>query len=137
MAHSLEAVQEEDTFHTRGHKTDTKACFVVNGRDQSPDAKQMVKGVFVHLGHDHASGKEACQPPTPGPKRVWSTERREINLLPLELLLLHPGIGVLGDEVDALLHKGAPAVEMDHCRVITAKGMDISLKSVHPRGFTK
>ncbi len=48
VARSLEAVQEDEKFHPRGHKSSTQTRFVTDERDQSPDNKQLVKDVLAH-----------------------------------------------------------------------------------------
>ncbi len=77
VARSLEAVQEDEKFRRRGHKPSTQACFVTDERDRMPDTKQMVKDVLAYLSRDVKSGQSVPKrPPTPGPRRVKSTDRR-------------------------------------------------------------
>ncbi len=81
MARSLEAVQEDEKdekFHPQGQKPSTQARFVADERDQSPNTKQLVKDLLVHLGRDAKSGQSVRKrPPTPGPRRVRSTDRKD------------------------------------------------------------
>ncbi len=49
VARSLEAVQEDEKFHPRGHKPSTQARFVTDERDHSPDTKQLAKDVLPQL----------------------------------------------------------------------------------------
>ncbi len=49
VAPSLEAVQEDEKFHPRGHKPSTQARFVTDEHDQLPGTKQLVKDVLAHL----------------------------------------------------------------------------------------
>ncbi len=78
VARSLEAAQEDEKFHPRGHKPNTQACFVADEHDQSPNTKQLVKDMLVHLIRDVKSGQSVRKPPpTPGPRRVRSTDRKD------------------------------------------------------------
>ncbi len=78
VARSLEAVQEEEKFHPLGHKTTNQARFVTDERDQSPYTKQLVKDVLALLGRDGKSGQGVRKwPPTPGPRRVRSTDQKD------------------------------------------------------------
>ncbi len=121
VARPLEVVQEKEKFHSRGHKPSNQTHFSQTN-DQLPDSKQLVKDMLAHLGLDGKSGQSVRkQPPTPGPKRVRSTERI-LKPLPILPRVHHPG---KGGEVDLLLQKDDPAVEMDHS-VTAVKGMDIS-----------
>ncbi len=49
VARSLEAVQEDEKFHSQGHKPSTQARFVPDEYDQSPDTRQLVKDMLAHL----------------------------------------------------------------------------------------
>ena len=78
VARSLEAAQEDEKFHPPGHKPSTQALFVADERDHSPDTKQLVKDLLAQLSRDFQSGQSVRkQPPTPGPRRVRSTDRKD------------------------------------------------------------
>ncbi len=78
VARSLEAVQEDEKFHPRGHNRSTQARFVADERDHSPDTKQLVKDLLALLSRDVKSGQSVRKrPPTPGPRRVRSTDRKD------------------------------------------------------------
>ncbi len=78
VAQSLEAVQEDEKFHPRGHKPSTEACFVADERAQLPGTRHLVKDVLAHLRRDVKSGQSVRkQPPTPGPSGVRSTDRKD------------------------------------------------------------
>ena len=78
VAGLLEAVQEVEKFHPRGHKHSTQARFVADERDQSPDTKQLVKDMLEYLSQDAKPGQSVHKrPPIPGPRRVRSTDRKD------------------------------------------------------------
>ncbi len=79
VARSLEAVQEDEKFHPRGHKSSSQARFIADERDHSPDTKQLVKDVLAQLSRDVKSSGQSVGPqlPTPGPRRVRSTDRKD------------------------------------------------------------
>ncbi len=61
VARSLQAVQEDEKFHHRGHKPSTQARFVADERDHSPDTKQLVKDVLAQLSRHAKSGQSVRQ----------------------------------------------------------------------------
>ncbi len=81
IAWSLEAVHGEEKHHSHGRKPSSQARFVSNERARSPDHKELVKEVSAQLGHgSRPSDREVrCRRPTPGPTRVRSADRREIQ----------------------------------------------------------
>ncbi len=65
----LYSVLEVEKFHSRGHKPSNQARFFIKEHEASPNTKQLVKYMLVHLGRDERSGKGVRnRPPTPGPK---------------------------------------------------------------------
>ena len=81
IARSLEAVHEEKRHHSHGRKPSSQARFVSNERARSPDHKELVKEVLAQLGHgSQPREREVCRRrPTPGPTRVRSADRRQIQ----------------------------------------------------------
>ncbi len=81
IARSLEAVHEEEKHHSRGRKPSSQARFVSNECARSPDHKELVNEVLPQLGHgSRPHEREVCRRrPTPGPTRVRSADRREIQ----------------------------------------------------------
>ena len=78
VARSLEAVQEDKNFRPRGHKPSAQTGFIADERDHLPDTKQLVKDVLAQLSRDAKSGHSVRQrPPTSGPRRVRSTDRKD------------------------------------------------------------
>ncbi len=76
-ARSLEAVHEEDKQYFRGRKPTPQARFVTDERPRSSDADKLVKEVLAQLKRDKRERRDTrSRPPTPGPQRVRSTERK-------------------------------------------------------------
>ena len=133
VARLLEAVQEDEKFRPRGHKPSTQACFVADERDHLPDTKQLVKDVLTQLSRDVKSGQSVRKrPPTPGPRRVRSTDRKDTK--PSANSSSCTGKGGVAD---LLLQKDGPVVEMGQCSVIIVKDMAISVRTVHLRTSTR
>ncbi len=81
IARSLEAVHEEEKHHSHGPKPSSQARFMSNEHARSPDHKELVKVVLMQLGQvSRPSDREVRRRrPTPGPMRVRSADRREIQ----------------------------------------------------------
>ncbi len=81
IARSLEAVHEEERHHSRGRQPSSQVRFVSNECIRPPDHKELVKEVLTKISHgSQPSEREVrCRRPTPGPTRVRSADRREIQ----------------------------------------------------------
>ncbi len=79
VARSLEAVRKkEEKQYFRGRKPALQARFVTDERTHSSDADELVKEVLAQLRRDKRERRDTrSRPPTPGPQRVRSTERKD------------------------------------------------------------
>ncbi len=81
VARSLEAVREEEKQYSQGQKPTLQARFVTKEQSRSPDTGILVKEVLARLGRDTGERWDTrSQPPTPGPQRVRSTERKDTKV---------------------------------------------------------
>ncbi len=80
VARSLEAVHEEERHAPRSRKPATQTRFVTSGQSETTDTDRVVQEVLAQLGRDPQRNRGGrCRKPTPGPKRVRSTERKELK----------------------------------------------------------
>ncbi len=81
VARSLEAVHEQERHHSRGRRPSSQVRFVSSKRVMSPDYKELVKIMLAQRGHGSRPRDQEVHHRwlTPGPKRVRSTGRREIQ----------------------------------------------------------
>ena len=111
-----------NSFVLEGKKPSTQARFVADERDGSPDTKQLVKDVVATSGRSVHK-----RPPTPGPRRGRSMDRKDtkLSLLPISPRIYRPE-GWHGRSSSA---KWRPIVTMGQCSVTTANDKVISLRT--------
>ncbi len=134
VARLLEVVQEEEKFHSSGHKPDNQACFMTNECDQSPTPSNWLRMCW-HIWARMISLAKVCgnlHPPL-GQSRLEALIGRKSNLLILPRMP-RPG---KGGRVDLLLQRGAPTVKMNHSSVTTAKDMGILMRGAGTKGFIR
>ncbi len=80
VARSLEAVYEEEWHAPRSRKPTTQTRFVTSGPPETTDTERVVQEVLAQLGQEPQRNQGGRRrKPTPGPKRVWSTEQKELK----------------------------------------------------------
>ncbi len=82
VAHSLEAVHEEEKHAPRSRKPTTQARFVTPESGETTDTERVLKEILAQLGQESQRNRGGRRRrPTPGPKweRVRSAERKEVK----------------------------------------------------------